>query len=65
MAGFGSVGMAATVPFSSNTVDDIWNNQMTMWANGLDESLNEVFPVYKSQEYAEGDMLQKMMTTSF
>lgn len=65
MAGLGSVGVAATVPFSENTVDDIWNNQMSMWANNLDESLNEVFPVYKSQAYAEGDLLQKMMTTSF
>ena len=65
MAGFGSVGVGLTVPFSSNTVDDIWNNTFTMWANNLDESLNDVFPVYKSQQYAEGDLLQKLMTTSF
>lgn len=64
-AGLGSVGVGLTVPFSENTVDDIWNNTFTMWANNLDESLNDVFPVYKSQAYAEGDLLQKLMTTSF
>lgn len=65
LAALGSVGTALTVPFTENTLDDIWNNPLTQWMNSIDEDLSEVFPVFQSQKYEQGNLLQKMGTTSF
>lgn len=63
-AGIGSVGGAVVAIFNQDA-STIWDNPINNFFNEMDQSLREMAPVYKSAKYAEGDLLQKMLTTGF
>lgn len=60
-SGFASVGAAL---FADN-LQDIWDNPMVEFFNGLDESLKNNLPVYTSMKNAESGLWGKMGTSSF
>lgn len=59
--GLGSLYGALTM----DELSDIWSNPINDMFNGLDESLREAFPVYRSMKNDRSGLLGKMMTTSF
>jgi len=63
-AGLGSIAGLAMAG-TSGDVTQIWDNPITNWFNGLDESLKEQLPVYSSQQNDTSGLLGKMATTSF
>jgi hypothetical protein len=64
VGGLGSVIYGVGSVFGGD-VQNIWDNPITTLANNADESLNEMFPVFKSKAYSEGGLWPKLWTASF
>lgn len=63
--GLAAVLVGIPTAVSQRDISKIWDNPMFSMLAGADERLKEMFPVYRSQEYQEGDLLGKMGTSTF
>jgi hypothetical protein len=63
--GFANVAGFIASPFLDGGLQEAYNNSVARSFEQMDESLREALPIYKSQTYAEGNFLQKALTTSF
>jgi hypothetical protein len=63
--GFANVAGFIASPFTDEGLQGAFDNSLSKSFEQMDENIREALPIYKSQSYADGNFIQKALTTSF
>jgi hypothetical protein len=65
LEGFGYAGAAAEALFTDKTIGEAVDNGWTNFFSNAEESVKEAMPIYHTNKYNEGNILQQMGTLGF